>query len=166
MKMSKLTKLAMVASIFFASAVLAEEKPLPPQTLFTNVHIWDGISKNLSKSTNVLIENNLIKKVGAADTEANAMATVIDGKGKTLMPGLIESHVHLNLQHMIGGYETMEDRDWQEIGAMSAFAAQSLLMDGYTTVRDCGTLQSGMRRAVDAGFAIGPRIYSAVGVIS
>ena len=52
------------------------------------------------------------------------------------MPGLIESHVHLNLQHMIGGYETMENRDWQEIGAMAAFAAQSLLMDGFTTVRE------------------------------
>lgn len=33
------------------------------------------------------------------------------------MPGLIESHVHLNLQHMVGGYDTIELRDWQEIGA-------------------------------------------------
>ena len=37
---------------------------------------------------------------------------VIDGGGRTLMPGLIESHVHLNLQHMSGGYSTMIERDW------------------------------------------------------
>lgn len=92
-------KLVLVASILVSSAVMAEEsKSLPPQTLFKNVHVWDGTSKRLSKSTNVLIEGNLIKKVGAADTEANARATVIDGKGMTLMPGLIESHVHLNLR--------------------------------------------------------------------
>lgn len=91
--------------------------------------------------------------------------SVVDGGGRTLMPGLIESHVHLNFQHMIGGYETVENRDWQEIGAMAAMAAQNLLMDGFTTVRDCGTLQSGMRRAIDNGNAIGPRIYNAGAVI-
>ena len=100
------------------------------------------------------------------ETKKKVEVKVIDGKGGTLMPGLIESHVHLNLQHMIGGYGTMEDRDWQEIGAMAAGAARSLLMDGFTTVRDCGTLQSGFRRAVNRGDLIGPRTYSAGGVIS
>ena len=48
---------------------------------------------------------------------------------------------------------------------MAAMAGHSLLMDSLTTVRDCGTLQSGMRRAIDSGDAIGPRIYNAGGAI-
>lgn len=82
------------------------------------------------------------------------------------MPGLIESHVHLNYQHMVGGYDTIEQRDWQEIGAMGAFTAQSLLMDGWTTARDPGATLTGIRTAIDNGYAIGPRLYLANAVIS
>lgn len=142
----------------------AEEKPLP-QVLFTNVNIFDGNSDSLAEGMSVLVEGNLIKQVKKGDIKTNRLTRVIDGGGRTLMPGLIESHVHLNLQHMVGGYETMENRDWQEIGAMAAFAAQSLLMDGFTTARDLGTLQAGIKNAIDRGDAIGPRIYTAVGVI-
>ena len=133
------------------------------QTLFTNVKVFNGVD-DLLLDVDVLVENNLIKAVGE-NVQANADATVIDGGGRTLMPGLIESHVHLNFQHMIGGYETAENRDWQEIGAMAAMVAHSLLQDGFTTVRDTGTLQSGIRRAVDRGDAIGPRIYNCGAVI-
>ncbi len=135
--------------------------------LFTNVKVFDGVNDEL-KTQDVLVTGNLISQVSDEPLAviASTNMTVIDGGGRTLMPGLIESHVHLNLQHMVGGYGTMEDRDWQEIGAMAAFTAQSLLLDGYTTVRDVGALQSGIRRAVDRGDAIGPRIYNAGAVIS
>jgi len=152
-----------IALVWVSTAVVAQDQP--EQILFTNVNVWDGTSESLDMNTNVLVEGNLIASIGPSITLPQD-AVVIDGGGRTLMPGLIESHVHLNLQHMIGGYESMEDRDWQEIGAMAAFAAQSLLMDGYTTVRDMGTLQSGIRRAIDRGDAIGPRIYNTGGVIS
>ena len=49
---------------------------------------------------------------------------------------------------------------------MAAFTAQSILMDGYTTVRDVGALHAGIRRAIDSGYAVGPRIYNAGAVIS
>ena len=57
------------------------------QTLIKNVKVWDGTSKNLSKTQDVLIEGELIKSIGkglkvAADVE------VIDGQGKTMIPGL------------------------------------------------------------------------------
>lgn len=155
----------LIKALFFSLFVFAGASAVQAQdTLFTNVMVFDGTSDKL-QNVDVLVEGNLIKKV-SANIEAPEGATIIDGGGRTLMPGLIESHVHLNLQHMIGGYETMENRDWQEIGAMAAFAAHSLLMDGFTTVRDMGTLQSGIRRAVDRGHAIGPRIYNTGGVIS
>ena len=148
------------------SVVAHAQDESPVQTLFTNVNIFNGTDNRLYEDHFVLVEGNLIKSISDSAITPGANTTVIDGGGRTLMPGLIESHVHLNLQHMIGGYGTLEDRDWQEIGAMAAFTAHSLLMDGFTTVRDVGALQAGIRRAIDRGDAIGPRIYSAGAVIS
>lgn len=160
-----LKKIALLIATVSFSAVLNAEVSM---TLFTNVNVFDGISSELLENQHVLVKGNIIDKISGKPIPVprSANVRIIDGGGRTLMPGLIESHVHLNLQHMIGGYESMEDRDWQEIGAMAAFAAQNLLMDGFTTVRDMGTLLSGMRRAIDRGDAVGPRIYNAGGVIS
>ena len=159
------TGVAALAAAITLSASITFAQETPAQTLFTNVNIFDGMNESLIENASVLVEGNLIKTVSADAIDAPD-ATVIDGGGRTLMPGLIESHVHLNMQHMVGGYDTFEHRDWQEIGAMAAFTAQSILMDGFTTVRDVGALQTGIRRAIDNGFAIGPRIYHAGAVIS
>ncbi|WP_164659919.1 amidohydrolase family protein [Tropicibacter sp. Alg240-R139] len=159
------TEVAALAAAITFSANFAFAQDTPAQTLFTNVNIFDGMNEALMENASVLVEGNLIKSVSTDAIDAPD-ATVIDGGGRTLMPGLIESHVHLNMQHMVGGYDTFEDRDWQEVGAMAAFTAQSILMDGFTTVRDVGALQVGIRRAIDGGFAIGPRIYHAGAVIS
>ena len=138
----------------------------PQNVLFTNVMVWDGTSESL-RDVDVLVTGNLISRVSAdpIPVDRSANTVVIDGGGRTLMPGLIESHVHLNFQHMIGGYETVESRDWEEIGAMAGAVATALLMDGWTTVRDQGTLQTGMRRAIDGGFVDGPRIYHSGAVL-
>ena len=82
--------------VIFASSVFAQDK-LPPQTLFTNVHVWDGTSEGITKRINVLVENNLIKKVRADAADTHAEATIIDAPGMILMPGLIDSHSHLNM---------------------------------------------------------------------
>ncbi len=157
---------SLTATLMFAASAAAQEEKPKPQILFTNVNVFDGKSDTLAEGMSVLVEGNLIKKVAKGDIEAAANATVIDGGGRTLMPGLIESHVHLNLQHMVGGYDTIEQRDWQEIGAMAANVARSLLLDGWTTARDPGGTLAGMRTAIDRGDALGPRLYLATGVIS
>ena len=153
------------ATMLAVSPALLHAQDEPARTLFTNCNVFDGVSDELAEGRNVLVEDDLISAIGGEDL-ADESAELIDCDGRTLMPGLIESHVHLNMQHMVGGYDTFEHRDWQEVGAMAAFTAQSILMDGFTTVRDVGALQAGIRRAVDSGFAIGPRIYNAGAVIS
>ncbi len=149
-------------SLFFAFGPVSAQQGV----LFTNVMVWDGSSEEL-RDLDVLVSGNRIAQVSEEPLAviASTDMKVIDGGGRTLMPGLIESHVHLNFQHMIGGYETVEQRDWEEIGAMAGAVATSLLMDGFTTVRDQGTLQTGMRKAIDGGFVVGPRIYHAGAVI-
>ena len=63
--------------------------------LIKNVHVWDGRSDKLAKNSSVLIQDNLIIKVGKNIPEYND-ALVIDGGGKTLIPGLSDAHVHLS----------------------------------------------------------------------
>ena len=146
----------------FASVAAAQDAPMP--ILFTNVNVWDGRSENLLQDANVVVTGNLITAV-SAEPLAVANGRIIDGGGCTLMPGLIESHVHLNYQHMIGGYDTIEMRDWQEIGAMGAATAHALLMDGFTTIRDPGASLKGISDVIDRGEIVGPRLYQATAVI-
>ena len=140
-KLSKLTQLVLAASLLVSTVSMAEEaKPLPTQTLFTNVKVWDGSSEQLTGSTSVLIENNLITKVGAAESDAHAEVTVIDGAGRTLMPGLIDMHSHMAVSAT--SLANFENTFWEEMGARTALVAHDTLMDGFTTVRDVGCCRS------------------------
>ncbi len=60
------------------------------------MRIFDGKSETLT-SGNVLVEGNLIKQISSGPIRSGAGATVIDGSGRTLLPGLIDAHEHLNL---------------------------------------------------------------------
>jgi imidazolonepropionase-like amidohydrolase len=91
---------------------------------------------------------------------------VVDGSGRTLMPGLIDSHVHLTHMLVPGGLEGWEAATWEELGGMSAAAAREFLMSGFTTVRDMGGMGTGFKRVIDRGDLAGPRIYSAGAYIS
>ena len=86
-----LTRLAALALCVSMTAVKAQDAP---QTLITNVHVFDGVGEQRIENANVLIEGNLIKTVSTDPIEADG-ATVIDGGGRTLMPGLIEGHGHM-----------------------------------------------------------------------
>jgi imidazolonepropionase-like amidohydrolase len=148
---------ALLLGALFAPSVWAVDEPVP-QTLITNVQIFDGINDKLMPG-NVLIEGNLIQEVG--DSISAPDATVIDGGGRTLMPGLIDSHVHLTHTFAEGGVKGWEAMTWEEIGGYAIASAKEHLMNGFTTVRDMGGMGTGFKRAIDKGYVEGPRIYSA-----
>ncbi|MGD1984257.1 MAG: amidohydrolase family protein [Chromatiaceae bacterium] len=165
--MNMLTKLGLalvacgllVAHFAHAEEAQPEEKP---QTLFTNVNIYDGLTPKLIENANVLVEGNLIKAVSTNPIKADG-ATIIDGGGRTLTPGLIDSHTHLSL---VAPLDQVGEMDWGEIGVRMAVIAEDQLMRGFTTVRDlCGNTH-GLRAAINAGAAPGPRIVSAGACIS
>ena len=85
---------------------------------------------------------------------------VVDGGGRTLMPGLIDSHVHVNM-YKDGTIPGLQDTTWEEIGARSAAFAQEMLAMGFTTVRDMCGAHGGLRAVIDEGSIAGPRIYAA-----
>jgi imidazolonepropionase-like amidohydrolase len=146
---------AAAALALSASAALAQEKPA--QTLFTDVNIFDGVNDSLAEGMNVLVEGNLIKTVSADAIDA-PNATVINGEGRTLMPGLIDAHTHLYM-NAAGGIAGMEATTWDELGARSAHMAVEYLLNGFTSVREMGGGGSGLKKTVDAGLLAGPRIY-------
>ncbi|MGV6826795.1 MAG: amidohydrolase family protein, partial [bacterium] len=85
---------------------------------------------------------------------------VIDGGGRTLMPGLIDSHVHIN-GYVKGNIISWQNTTWEEIGARAAAMAQEKLMMGFTTVRDMCGAHEGLKKVVDEGTLPGPRLYLA-----
>jgi imidazolonepropionase-like amidohydrolase len=86
-----------------------------------------------------------------------ANAVVIDGGGRTLMPGMIEAHGHVTYASPL--LDMMLKQDANEQAVRSARRAQDYLMAGFTTVRDMGGNAFGVQKALDAGMFPGPRIY-------
>jgi imidazolonepropionase-like amidohydrolase len=125
--------------------------------LITNVNVFNGLSDKLALNQDVLVEGNLIQKIGQDLAKAEG-ATVIDGGGHTLMPGLIDAHVHLiwntGVGRLLDGYPDY-------IAALGLVEAENTLMRGFTTVRDTGGQVMGISQAIDEGYHIGPRIYAA-----
>ena len=139
-------------------AVAADQEKLP-QVLFTNVNIFNGTEDKLYENHQVLVEGNLIKAISAGEIETRSGATVIDGGGKTLTPGFIENHAHLML--MGPSLPAMEaNTTWEDFGIHGTKMVEMYLMQGFTTVRDAGGANGGLRRAIDSGMIIGPRSYT------
>ena len=112
--------------------VLAQDEA-PQQTFITNVNIWDGNAEELLMGSSVLIEGNNIVGIGTAASDG---ATIIDGGGRTLMPGLIEMHAHLCLKDGIPQFR--DNWDQMTAGANTAHVLLDYLDQGFTTARDAG----------------------------
>ena len=163
--MQKRPLLCISLCLIFSFPIFAADDDSPPQTLFTNVNIFNGTDERLYENHQVLIEGNLIRAISAGEIETRSGATVIDGSGRTLMPGLIDSHSHLNM-NANGGVNVMEGMRWDEIASRAAAQAQEWLADGFTTVRDMGGMANGLKKTIDAGMLDGPRIYPSASYIS
>ncbi len=131
--------------------------------LIKNVNVWDGIGDDLKKNYDVLVVGNLIEKV-KKNIPSEEGILVIDGMGKTLIPGLSDAHVHLAMT--LGISELRNKADWMYTSARAVKAAENFLMLGFTTVRDLGGPVMGLKKAIDEGIVSGPRIYPSGAFIS
>jgi imidazolonepropionase-like amidohydrolase len=142
----------------------AAQSSAAPQTviLITNANIFDGTHEKLAAGMSVLVEGNKITKIGRS-IPAHTGAKVIDASGRVLMPGLIDTHQHLNQ----GGLTASEllDGNVYFIGIAQAKEAERTLMRGVTTVRDPGGDSFGVKQAIDKGLVPGPRIEAAGPVV-
>ncbi len=163
MKKTRLTPMLIAASLLLASTGLLAQDEAPAQILFENVRVFDGTSEKLTAKTNVLVEGNLIKAVGSS-VRGGAGATVVDGGGGILMPGLIDTHVHFNMNE--SNLNAIEAARWDRIASVAAGHARDWLMDGFTTVRGMGSNADGLKETIDEGVLAGPRFYPSGSYIS
>ena len=143
--------------------MFAQEDEQPNRIIFTNVNVWDGVSGSLATNSSVLVEDNLIAAVGPSITLPEG-AEVIDGGGRTLMPGLIDMHSHLcirdGLTYFRDGYDAMT------VGAYVHMAMLEYLDQGFTTARDAGCNILGIAKAVNNDILDGPRLFPSGGFLS
>ena len=162
---NKILKSASTLIVVFAMAT--HTSAAETAVLINNVHVFDGKSSSRSKSpVNVLIVDDVIHGISTAELPApeDVSLTLIDGGGRTLMPGLIDAHWHMML---VG--QTLTDAMTSEVGYTNLRAAQvaeATLMRGFTTVRDMGGPVRGLRRAIEEGQYPGPRIFPSGAMIS
>ena len=135
-----------------------------PVTLFQNVRIFDGKGETVSGPMNVLVRGNLIERITAAAIAQESSFTVVDGGGRTLMPGLIDAHWHAMLVRTNPVAALTGDIGYTNL--VAAAEATATLMRGFTTVRDLGGPAFGLKQAIDEGIVAGPRIYPSGAVIS
>jgi len=143
------------------AAITSKQGGKMPTTLFTNVNVFDGENEKLIETANVLVEGNKIKMVSTKKIEA-ADATIIDGGGRTLMPGIIGAHEHIMLQLSYSDFYSTDDRYWAIVATQTA---RTYLMNGWTSIRDIGNSFS-LKRAIDKGVIPGPRIFPSGTMIS
>jgi imidazolonepropionase-like amidohydrolase len=165
-KLMLIKKLIAVAftTLLFSSPIWAQDKPKPPRkVVFFNVNIFDGIKEKLLENASVLVEGNLIKKISERKIKAKG-AYLVDGGGRTLMPGLIDMHAHLCLRD---GMLTFRDNyDQMLAGANTAHVLLDYLDQGFTTARDAGCNVLSVAKGVNNALIPGPRIFPSGGFLS
>lgn len=168
MKMNKLLKckIAIVSLLaFLAGNVLAADavEKAPLKVLIKNVNIFNGTSKKLITGKDLVLVDNKIDKMVKAGSGGDEFDTVIDGKGGYLTPGLIDAHFHavLGLEPTL-----MVNSPTTYVNAVAVSELDDVLMRGVTTVRDAGGDVAGLKRAVNEGVIVGPRIYAAQAILS
>ena len=135
-------------------------------TLFQGVCIFDGKSAALSPPSNVLVRGNTIERISLnpITVEANTNVHIIAANGRVLMPGLIDAHWHAFMAST--SQMLLMTADPSYLSLLAARQAEATLMRGFTTVRDLGGPVFGLKRAIDEGVMIGPRIYPSGAFIS
>ena len=128
------------------------EKPTTP-ILIQNVSIFDGVNENLLHQKDVLIEKDRIKKISDTGSINAENAQLIDGSGKTLMPGFIDSHVHVTGSGAV---------PWNNKKGNTQYNLDAYLYAGITTLYDLGGMASQLKKLsskLRSGEMRGPNLF-------
>ena len=127
--------------------------------LFTNASVFDGIGPELIRGAEVLVAEGRIQQVSEGAIPRPIDCEIVDLGGRTLMPGLIDAHVHiwatdLDILRLIR-------RRTEYLAAFAYRSLRHMLARGFTTVRDAGGTDIGYAQALSEGLAEGPRLLHA-----
>jgi imidazolonepropionase-like amidohydrolase len=159
---------AAAVSLATVPAARAQEAPAAPsETLVLKAaHVFDSTGAALKDGATIVVRGDRIVSVGTAPAPAGAR--VIDLGDATLLPGFIDAHTHVTSQFDKDYYHGVYNRVMRfpaEQAMYAALYARRTLEAGFTTVRNVGAddfVDVGLRNAINAGVAEGPRMLTAV----
>jgi len=146
------------------TAPLAVQAQDAPVTYVAAAHMVDVLTGKIVDYPLISIQNGRIVAIADSRTvKLSANAKIIDLGTKTLLPGLIDMHVHLDSLAEVGGYNGLQYTDsfWSMVAVKNA---RDMLNAGFTTVRNVGSSERndiGLKQAIEGGYATGPRIVPA-----
>ncbi len=124
--------------------------------VFANCAVLDGTRAERREDHHVLVEGGVIREVADRPIRS-AAAETIDLNGATLMPGLIDAHVHvIAVDHVLA---RLSEQPASLVALQAARVLEGMLMRGFTTVRDAGGADGGLAQAVEDGLVRGPRVF-------
>jgi imidazolonepropionase-like amidohydrolase len=132
------------------------------RTLIHCGNLINGKTKEIQSQVTVVVEGNKILSVDKGFTKPGKEDKLIDLSKKTVMPGLIDMHVHIESETSKDAVVKRYTQNEADIAFQSTIYARKNLMAGFTTVRDCGGsgVNIALRNAVNAGTIVGPRIFT------
>src|SRR5258708_34111691 len=131
--------------------------------LFRNAQILDAERGNYLAASSVLVEGDRILEVGGAEMQASEVQS-LDLRGMTLLPGLIDAHVHVTA--VTADLGRLAEWSPAYVTARAARVLEGLLRRGFTTVRDVGGADYGLAQAIEEGYLEGPRLLFAGSALS
>ncbi len=160
-----LRRVAVPVIAFFAGLQVAAAKA--DTVVVTAASMIDVVSGKEIKNPVVVIKDGRISSVSAQKTSMPADARHVDLPGMTLLPGLIDMHVHLTSSPEIGGYRRLgyTSNFWTVMGVANA---RKTLLAGFTTVRNLGSANYddvALKQGIEGGYVPGPRIIPATYMI-
>src|SRR5215467_10552263 len=129
----------------------------------TNCAVLDGTRKERREDHHVLVESDRIREVSDRPLKS-AVAETIDLSGRTLLPGLIDAHVHVLA--VDAALARLSDRPVSLLTLQAAKLLEDMLQRGFTTARDAGGADGGLAEAVETGLVRGPRIFPSGSALS
>jgi len=126
-------------------------------TLFQNATLVDTQADEAHEDGHLLVEDARIKEISHKPIKISGdNVQILDLAGKTLMPGLIDAHVHVKAANL--DLSLLARKPSSYVFAETARIMEAMLMRGFTTVRDAAGADRGLADAVDHGLLTGPRL--------
>src|SRR5882762_1073995 len=133
------------------------------RTLIHCGSLIDGKNKEQLQQVTIVVEANKITSIDKGFTKPGQSDKLIDLSKKTVMPGLIDMHVHIESETSKDALVKRFTQNEADVAFQSTVYAKKTLLAGFTTVRDCGGtgVNISLRNAINSGVVIGPRIFTA-----
>ena len=141
----------------------ASQLAMAQRTILHCGKLIDGKSDQIRSQVSIIIEGNKIVAVESGYTRARNGEQVIDLKNRTVLPGLMDMHVHIEGENSPARQLQTYTLNQADVAYNAQLYAERTLMAGFTTVRDLGGsgVNVALKRAINAGKVKGPRIYTA-----